>query len=81
MLELNLTAPHLAGWMMLVWIGGLLLRGSRLIRYVAWAGLWQLLTPTMHVMLDVPLFLVAWAGSEWLYAQATRRLDRHDAHP
>lgn len=68
-MELNLTLPHLYIVLMMSVIGARFLRGDKLVRYIGWVSLWQLLSPVRPWNEDIPLMLIAFFFSEFIYLQ------------
>jgi hypothetical protein len=45
----------------------LVLKGDRLYRCIAFAFLWQFLTPLRHPAIDIPMFAATFAATEYVY--------------
>jgi hypothetical protein len=66
-MELNLTIEHFMAFSLMAYAASFCCAGERLLRFIGWIGLWQLLTPVRPAWQDVPMMLVAWATVEALY--------------
>lgn len=71
-MELNLTISHLMAFLIMVYIASSFTSGARLVRLSGWMSLWQLLTPARPIWQDIPMMLVVWAATEYLYLWAIR---------
>lgn len=75
-MEFNLTVQHFFAFAFMAYLASFFAKGTRLVRLVGWIALWQLLTPVRPIWQDVPMMLVGWALSEYLYHHAVKWLGR-----
>ena len=66
-MELNLTPQHLYSFLLMALAGSWLFRGDKLVRFIGFAGMWQLLTQVRPWYEDVPLMLISFGCMEFFY--------------
>ena len=75
-MTVNITMGHLGGFVLMVCVASIVLRGWFLIRFIGFSGLWQLLTPVRNEMLlDILLMITAWSATE-IIVNALSKLSR-----
>ena len=78
-MELNLTIPHLLGFLMIVYVASHFTSGTRLWRVMGWVWLWQLLTPARPAWPDIPLMVVGFVATEWIYFMTFKAANKRSA--
>lgn len=64
-MHIDMTLGNLSGFLMLSYMATIFMGGYRLLRFISWAFLWQLLTPPREMHIDIPLLLAGFLVLEW----------------
>src|SRR6185312_12211347 len=68
-MHIDMTLGNLAGFLMLAYVATIFMGGYRLLRFISWAFLWQLLTPPQEIHIDMPMLLAGFLALEWSFSK------------